>query len=74
MINIKDSKYEFVDIDEVAAQQKHLIAGQYDELAHVQCKYRKLFDGLELLVATLIVRCILIYSQEQDRCINAHIQ
>jgi hypothetical protein len=43
--DIKESKYEYVDTDEVAAQQKHYTTEQQGELADVLCKYKKLFDG-----------------------------
>jgi hypothetical protein len=43
--DIKESKYEDVNTDEGAAQQKHLSAELQGELADILCKYKKLFDS-----------------------------
>jgi hypothetical protein len=42
---ILDAKYEQVDVDDVADNQKHLTPTQREELKAVFRKYRKLFDG-----------------------------
>ena len=66
--DIKESKYEYVDADEVAAQQKHLSSKQQGELADILCKYMKLL--MVLLVGTHTARCILTWNQEQDQYIS----
>ncbi len=42
---ILDAKYEQVDVDDVADNQKHLTPTQREEFKAVFCKHRQLFDG-----------------------------
>jgi transposase InsO family protein len=44
-VTIKSSKYESIDTDEVARQQKHLSKSQQDDLAKVLHEYTLLFNG-----------------------------
>lgn len=44
-VDIKDTNYEKVNTNQVAANQKHLTKKLRDDLARVFCKYDKLFDS-----------------------------
>ncbi len=63
---ILDAKYEQVETNRVAANQKHLNVNQRHKLQHLLAKNKKLFE--DLLVCTPTKKFTLTYCQNQNLC------